>query len=506
MDAQKPLNILQFSAEVVPFAKTGGLADVVGSLPKALKQLGHDVRVVMPRYGRVGIEKFGLKQKLAPFPVPLGEGNEPTAVFEGTIGDGVPVYFVENPRLYDRDGIYMYPDDAERFIFFCRAGLELCKQIGWQPDILHCHDWHTAMVPNWIKTIYKDDPFFAHAATVYTIHNLAYQGIFGLRVLEIAGVAEHGFIVHPDTADLNQVVDFMARGILFADMINTVSEKYAQEILTPEYGERLDPLLRDRRDSLFGILNGIDTEVLNPASDPHIAMNFDVSTLGRRGVNKAALQAEAGLPERPHVPLIGIISRLADQKGFDLISAIINPLMQHVDCQFVLLGTGDQKYHDMFDKLAKRYPDKLKVFLTFNTPLAQRIYAGSDMFLMPSRFEPCGLGQFIAMRYGSVPVVRATGGLADTVQDYDPRTGAGNGFSFQAYDAMALYTALVRAAETYKHGDVWRQLMLRGMKADYSWTASARKYADLYYRALAASAGEHAPGEYDLFNSKGASS
>ena len=499
MNAQRPLKILQFAAEAVPFAKTGGLADVVGSLPKALKRLGHDVRVVMPRYGRISIEKFGLKRILDPFPVPLGDGTDPAAILEGTIGDDVPVYFVENHRLYDRDGIYMYPDDAERFIFFCRAGLEMCKRLGWQPDILHCHDWHTAIVPNWMKTIYKDDPFFAHTATVYTIHNLAYQGIFGFRVLEIAGVAEYGFIAHPDTADLNQVVDFMGRGILFADMINTVSERYAQEILTPEYGERLDPLLRDRRDRLFGILNGIDTETLNPATDPHIAMNFDTDTLERRGVNKAALQREAGLPEQPDTPLIGAISRLTDQKGFDLISAIIDPLMRHVGCQFVLLGTGEQRYHEMFEGLAQRYPDRMGVFLTFNAPLAQRIYAGSDMFLMPSRFEPCGLGQMIAMRYGSVPVVRATGGLADTVKDYDPRTGEGNGFSFEAYDPMALYTALVRATETYKHRDVWRQLMLRGMKADFSWTASARKYVDLYYRALATKAGEHAPEEYDVF-------
>jgi starch synthase len=503
MIAQRPLRVLQFSAEVAPFAKTGGLADVAGSLPKALKQLGHDVRLVMPRYGRIGIERFGLQPKLDRFSVPFGENDESASILEGHIGDDVPVYFVDNPRLYDRDGIYMYPDDAERFLFFCRAGLEMCKELGWQPDILHCHDWHTAMVPNWMQTIYKDDPFFADAATVYTIHNLAYQGIFGFRVLEIAGVADHGFIVHPDTADLNQVVDFMARGILFADMINTVSERYAQEILTPEYGEQLDPLLRDRRDRLFGILNGIDTATLDPATDPHIAMNFDANSLERRGVNKAALQREAGLPERSDVPLMGIISRLADQKGFDLISAIIDPLMQHVDCQFVLLGTGDQKYHDMFEKLAERYPDRMGVFLTFSTPLAQRIYAGSDMFLMPSRFEPCGLGQLISMRYGSVPVVRETGGLADTVQDYDPHTGEGNGFSFSAYDAMALYTALVRATETYKHSEVWRKLLLRGMKADYSWTASARKYVDLYHRALATHSGVHTTDEYDVFRGPG---
>jgi starch synthase len=485
MKVQKPLQILQFSAEVTPFAKTGGLADVAGSLPAAIKQLGHDVRVVMPRYGRIEAEEFGLSQMLEEFAVPFGEGQEQAGILEGRLNRDVPVYLVDNSRLYDRDGIYMFPDDAERFLFFCRAGIELCRRLNWQPDILHCHDWHTAMVPNWMATIYRDDPFFASTATVYTIHNLAYQGIFGFRVLEIAGVSEYGFVVHPATADLNQVVDFMARGILFADMINTVSETYAQEILTPEYGQRLDPLLRDRRERLSGILNGIDTKALDPATDPHLTMNYDLRSIERRGVNKAALQAEAGLPDCPDVPIIGVISRLADQKGFDLIGSIIDTLMQHVDCQFVVLGTGDQRYHDMLDQMASRYPQKLRAFLTFDTPLAQRIYAGSDMFLMPSRFEPCGLGQQIAMRYGSVPVVRATGGLADTVQDYDPRTGEGNGFAFRPYDAMALYTTLVRAVETFKHSDVWRQLMLRGMKSDFSWTRSARKYVDLYRRAIA---------------------
>jgi starch synthase len=484
MTAPKPLKILHFSAEVVPYAKTGGLADVVGALPKALQKLGHDVRVVMPHYGRIGVEKFGLTEALPPFPVPLAGHGEPAVVMQGSLGQDVPVYLIGNSRLYDRDGIYMYPDDAERFIFFCRAGLELCKRLDWKPDILHCHDWHSAMVPNWMSTVYKDDPFFSDTATVYTIHNLAYQGIFGFRVLEIAGVAEYGFIVHPGTADLNQAVDFMARGILFADAINTVSETYAREILTPEYGENLDPLLRDRRDRLFGILNGIDSEIMNPSTDPHIAMTFDADTLDRRAVNKAALQAEAGLPQRPDVPLIGIISRLADQKGFDLIGGIIDPLMQHVDCQFVLLGTGDQKYHEMFSHLSARYSDKMGVFLTFNGPLAQRIYAGSDMFLMPSRYEPCGLGQLLSLRYGSVPIVRATGGLADTVSDYDPQSGTGNGFVFEDYDPMALYAALVRACETFHHQEVWKELMWRGMSADYSWASSARKYVELYRWAL----------------------
>lgn len=485
MEQREPLRVLFLSAEVVPFAKTGGLADVAGSLPKALKKLGVDVRVGMPRYGRIDKAKFGLTEALAPFPVPMDDHTMEAGLSEARIGDDIPVYMVENAQLYDRDGIYMYPDDAERFIFFCRALLEGMKRLEWQPNVIHCHDWHTAIVPNWMKTIYKDDPFYSQTATLYTIHNLAYQGIFGYRVLEVAGIDEFGFIVHPDLPDMDNVVDMMGRGIYFADIINTVSETYAQEILTPEYGERLDPLLRDRRDRLFGVLNGIDNEVNNPATDPYIPAHYDLHDLSGRSECKRALQREAGLAEDPHVPLIGAISRLTDQKGFDLIAQIIDPLMQNAPFQFVVLGTGDQRYHDLFNYIHGKYPDRVAVFLTFNAPLAQKIYAGTDMFLMPSRFEPCGLGQLIAMRYGSIPIVRSTGGLADTVQDFDPRTGAGNGFAFKPYDAMALYGAIVRALENFKYRDTWHRLMVKVMSADYSWEASARKYVDLYYRAIA---------------------
>jgi len=481
--AEKPLKILYLAAEVVPFAKTGGLADVAGSLPKAIRALGHDIRVSMPRYGRISIEKFGLKPRLEPFPVPMDEATEPASLLEGLIQPDVPIYFVENAKYYDREGIYMYPDDAERFIFWCRASLEALKRLDFRPDIIHCNDWHTAIVCNWLKTIYAHDPFFAHTATVYTIHNLAYQGIFGYRVLEIAGIDEYGFIYHPDMADLNNVVDLMARGIYFADLITTVSERYAQEILTPEYGEKLDPLLRDRKDRLFGVLNGIDTGLYNPATDPYIAVNYDVGSLDKRVENKLALQREAHLPQDPHVPLIGIISRLTDQKGFDILGEVIDHILD-LELQFVLLGTGEQHYHDMFSRMARDYPQKAAVFLTFNAPLAQRIYAGSDMFLMPSRFEPCGLGQMIAMRYGSVPIVRETGGLADTVEDFDPRTGEGNGFVFRAYDRWALFAAIVRALENYKYKETWRRLQVRGMSADFSWERSARKYIELYRRAL----------------------
>jgi starch synthase len=484
-EPKTPLKILLLAAEVVPFAKTGGLADVAGSLPKAIHALGHDIRVAMPRYGRIRPDRFNLTRALGPFPVPMDDHNEPAELLQTTLDGNVPVYMVENARYFDRDGIYMYPDDAERFIFFCRSTLEGIKRLGWQPDVIHCHDWHTALIPNWLKTIYAHDPFFADVASVYTIHNLGYQGVFGYRVLEIAGIDDYGFIVHPDIVDLNEVVDFMGRGIHFADVINAVSETYAREILTPEFGERLDPLLRDRRDRLFGILNGIDLDEFDPATDPYLEANYTLESLDRRVENKLALQREAGLRQDPRAPVVGIIARLTDQKGFDLITPIVEALLQHLRAQFVLLGTGEQRYHDFFVELSNRYPEQAGIFLTFNASLARRIYAGSDLFLMPSRFEPCGLGQMIAMRYGSVPLVRAVGGLADTVRDYDPTTGEGTGFVFGVYDAMALYTALVRAVETYRHQDIWRELQVRCMQQDFSWEASARRYVELYTQARA---------------------
>jgi starch synthase len=484
MSNNGPLKILLLAAEAVPFAKTGGLAEVAGALPKAIRALRHDIRVAMPRYGRVKPDKFELREVVPPFDVPVHHTSEPARILQATIEPDIPVYMVDNAKYFDREGIYMYPDDADRFIFFCRATLEALKLLEWQPDVIHCHDWHTGIVPNWLNTIYKDDPFFADVVTVYTLHNLAYQGIFGYRVLEIAGLDEWGFIYHPEMADLNEVVDLMGRGIYWADLVSTVSETYAQEILTPEYGEQLDPLLRDRRDRLFGILNGIDYDAVNPATDPHLVTNYDPLTLDQRLANKAALQHEGKLQADPDLPLIGMISRLTNSKGFDILGDAIDHILD-LGAQFVLMGTGDQHYHDLFSRMVQRYPYQAAIFLTFNTALARRIYAGSDMFLMPSRVEPCGTNQLEAMHYGSVPIVRATGGLADTVQDYDPRTGLGTGFVFQPYDRWALFAAIVRAIETYRHHDLWRQIQVSGMRADFSWERSALKYVDLYRRAIA---------------------
>lgn len=476
MVTDRRLNILVLAAEVAPLAKVGGLADVVGSLPKAVQARGHDVRVAMPRYRHIDPQQYGLDLVAGPFPVPLHGRSEPARALQGAIG-GVPVYLIDNAHYFDRDSIYMQPDDAERFIFFTRSALEMVKVLGWRPDIIHCHDWHTALVPNWMKTLYKDDPFFADTATVYTIHNLSYQGIFGQDVLDIAGL--------PHTAPpVDEPVNFMARGILFADMITTVSERYAREILTPQFGEGMESILRDRQDRVRGILNGLDYTVFDPLRDPHIATPYDAENLERRVDNKLALQREAGLPEDPDGPLLATIGRLAGQKGYDLVAQVIWPVLDVLGVQFVLLGTGEQRYHDVFGQVARERPRQAAAFLRFDPPFAQRIYAGSDMFLMPSRFEPCGLGQMIAMRYGSVPIVRSVGGLADTVQDFDPSTGEGLGFVFEAYDPWALFAAIVRAVECYRDRHVWRDLQRRCMQADFSWEASAVKYQAIYYEAL----------------------
>jgi starch synthase len=481
--SESPLKILVLAAEVVPFAKTGGLADVAGALPKALKELGHDVRVAMPGYGFIDREKFKLNTKVAQLAVPMNGATEQASILEGRIGETVPVYFVNNSKYYDRDGIYMYNDDADRFVFFCRAAMEMVKALNWIPDILHCNDWHTAIIPNWLQTIYRDDPFFEKTIVVYTIHNLAYQGVFGRRVLEIAGIENYQGMLPPALSSENQV-NMMGRGIFFADVINTVSETYAQEILTPDYGEGFDWLLKERRDRLYGILNGLDYEVNNPATDPHIDQHYDLNDPELKLQNKLALQREAGLTPNAHTPLIGMISRLSDQKGFDLIGQVIEAMMANLNFQFILLGTGAEYYHQLFSNIKQRYPDRAAVHLTFNSALAQKIYAGSDMFLMPSRFEPCGLGQLLALRYGSIPIVRETGGLKDTVTNFDPRTHNGNGFTFEKYDAMAMYTSIVRAVETYQYTDVWRTLIQRAMSADFSWKHSAAKYVELYRKAI----------------------
>ena len=483
LGSERPLKILLVSAEVSPFAKVGGLADVAGALPKALKALGHDVRVAMPRYGTIDPDKHGLRRVLSALPVPLADQALPADIYEGRIGSDIPVYLVDNRGFFDREGLYGFWDDDARFVYFSRAAVELLKPLDFQPDVIHVNDWHSAVIPNLLNRLYSDDPFYQRMATVLTIHNLAFQGSTGYGTLHLAGLDRWG-LIKSGTPGLDDVVNLLGRGVHFSDAFNTVSQRYAREILTPEFGEGMDPLLRRFEAKLRGIRNGIDTEVFDPSTDRNLQVNYDLKTIERKAENKIALQRELGLPEDSSIPLVGLISRLYDQKGLDLIANILWGLMR-LRLQFVILGTGDPRYEEIFRALARDNGNKVSTTIGFRPALAQKIYGGADFFMMPSRFEPCGLGQLISLRYGTIPIVRATGGLADTVEDWDPVAQTGNGFVFTAYDHWDLYAQVVRGLETYRQPALWRRLQANAMQTDVGWTSSARQYVELYRAAIA---------------------
>jgi len=491
------MKVLFVAAEVAPLIKTGGLADVAGALPPALREAGHDVRVVMPRFRELREKGIPVEGPIASSFLPAGERQEELRVWRVANGanttttaarDDVettantPIYLLDIPAAFERATIYGDRDDDRRFILFARGVLSLMQHLReverWQPDVVHLNDWHAALVPNYIKTFYAYT--FGHIATVFTIHNLAYQGQFGPATLGLAGLTEGGLLENSMGAGIAGTFNFMARGILHADMISTVSPTYAQEIMTGEYGERLDGLLRMRRERVAGILNGIDTDTYNPATDPHTAAHYDASDITGKGICKSALQQELGLEVAADKPLLGIVSRLAEQKGLDLVGAVVPWLMKETDAQLVVLGAGSTALQDLFRIHARSYPDRVGVRIGFDVPLAQRIYSGSDAFLMPSRFEPCGLGQMIALRYGSVPIVRATGGLNDTVRE----GFEGNGFRFHPYDGRHFADAILRALTAYRDVDSWALLRGRGMREENSWTVSADRYVELYKWAL----------------------
>jgi starch synthase len=477
---RKTMKILIASAEVVPFAKTGGLADVAGALPKALSSLGHDVKVIMPKYKMIDNGKFDLDKIYDGIEVEIAGRKEFADVYEGAIpGTDVTVYFIANEKYFGRDGLYQdkgvdYPDNCERFSFYCRAAMEVMKKIGWKPDIIHANDWQSALIIMYAKTLYKDDPFFAHAASVYSTHNMGYQGTFPSDQLPITGLGREYF--NPDSLEFYGKIALTKAGFVYADIINTVSPTYAHEIQTAEFGYGLEGLIQSRKKDVYGIVNGIDYELWDPATDTNIAVKFNPKRFSLKEVNKRSLQAKNGLPQT-YVPVIGIISRLADQKGFDILAQAIEGIMQ-MNLQIILLGTGEPKYHELFKEMKKKYPDHLGLNLGFDAALAQLIYAGSDMFLMPSRYEPCGLGQLISYKYGTVPIVRKTGGLADTVTD------GKTGFVFEEYSAAALLDAIKRAVDAYKDRNKWQALAVHDMGLDYSWNASAKKYVELYEKAV----------------------
>ncbi len=482
------LRICFLSAEIAPYAKVGGLADVAGSLPKAVSALGHEIILVLPRYGTVEASGFPIgPAEVDSIEVRLASETIPLDVTRGLLPDSdIPVYFLGNPDLYG-GGVYedsTAADNTKRFAVYSLGSLELLRALRWRPDVIHLNDNHVGLVPLYLKHRYADDEILGHAATAITVHNLAYQGTFPLeewsRVDLPPELAKEG-----SSVEAWGQANMLKAGLLESDVVSTVSETYAEEIQTVEYGAGLDGVLRSRRDRLFGILNGADYSVWDPRVDPLIPHHFGPEALEGKEKNKRALLNAMRLAHHPDrdVPVIGLVSRLVEQKGFDIIEEALPDLLK-MDLQMVFLGTGEPRYQELLSGTAARNPEQVAASLAFDNGLAHLIEAGSDMFLMPSRFEPSGLNQIYSLRYGTVPIVRATGGLADTVEDYNPEGGAGSGFVFQAYEASALVEAVRRAVQCYGNTGAWTSLVRRVMTLDFSWGASANKYVDLYREAV----------------------
>lgn len=480
------LKICMFAAEAKPYAKAGGLADVVSSLSEALLGQGLDVMVFTPLY-REARRHEGVRKLMDLPPVQMGDRSYSSALYFEAHWLPPRNYFIENDEFFDREGIYTrpetgegYEDNFERFNFFVLSALAALRELQWRPDILHCHDSQAALVPAYLKTGKRERVFFEKVASVLTIHNLAYQGIYGREKFGLTGLPE--ILFHPFSPfEYHGNLNVMKAGIYYADVLNTVSPQYAKEIQTDaDYGAGLGPVLRERSSDLQGILNGIDVREWNPETDPLIYAHFSSEDLRGKLINKQKLQRECGLPELD-VPLIGMIGRLADQKGLDLLMQVEKELVA-LDCQWITLGTGLKKYHDWLQKLAGAHRDRFAVYLKFDNQLAHRIEAGSDMFLMPSHYEPCGLNQMYSMRYGTIPIVRHTGGLADTVREAD--SGSGTGFKFYDYSANALLEAIQRAFHMWRDKASWAELIRKAMSEDFSWQKSSQQYVELYKRAI----------------------
>jgi starch synthase len=472
------MKILFVASEGLPFSKTGGLADVVEALPRALVALGHRVAVLLPRYRNINAVAVAAPS----LTVASGNTLRFPAILDGGSLRRVGYYFVEDPEYFDREQLYGvagkdYPDNAERFAEFSRAAIEFSKNV-WKPDVIHCHDWQSALVPVLMRTQYANDVAAQGVPVIFTIHNMGYHGLFPREVLKKIGAPETLFGI--GAMEFFGKVNFLKGALNFSDYLTTVSRKYAEEIQTAEYGHGLDGVVRDCADRLVGILNGVDYGVWSPAKDKLIAAKYSPKDLsGKLACKKNLLEVFGLPPETVNKPLIGIVSRFADQKGFDLIAEVA-PVLLTEDVAIVALGAGEPKYEKMFHELAELYPEKLSVKVAYDNILAHKIEAGADMFLMPSRYEPCGLNQIYSLKYGTVPVVRATGGLDDTIEPFDPGTERGTGFKFQAYDGAALLGAIRQALDAYRNAAAWRRVQANGMAKDFSWRASAIEYARLY--------------------------
>ncbi len=486
------LRVCLCATEAVPFAKTGGLADVMGALPRALAESGCDVRIVLPAYRAIDRERFGFRA-IGEAVVPLGAERVLVRFLEARLpGSAVPAYLVASSRHFDRPGLYGeagkdYPDNLERFAVFCRGIIALLRHLGWPPQVLHCNDWQTALLPVWLKTEPRDG-VLADSGTLFTVHNLAYQGLFPKERLAAAGLGANLFT--PRGIEFYGKINLLKGGLVFADLLSTVSEQYAREIQTPEFGAGLEGVLHERTGALAGILNGVDYSAWDPSTDRLIPATYGPGNLNGKAVCKAELQRALGLALEPKAPLIGMISRLADQKGLDLVSAIIETVLE-MGAQFTLLGTGDPAYHTRFAEIGARHRGRAAVTLGFDETLAHRIEAGADIFLMPSRYEPSGLNQLYSLRYGTIPVVRKTGGLADTIVDAAPEAvqrGTANGFVFERYAPDALLGAVTRALTAFRNREGWRRLQDVGMRQDFSWGRSADRYVTAYRRVIAARA------------------
>ncbi|MCI0547417.1 MAG: glycogen synthase GlgA [Candidatus Rokubacteria bacterium] len=486
------LRILLMASEVEPFAKTGGLADVAGALPRALLDLGHDVRILMPRYRGATRAAQNVRAVVPSLRVPIAERMVEGSLEAGVAPSGVPVYFLAQDHYYDREHLYAtdegdYPDNCERFIFFCRGGLEGLAALaagrdGWRPQLIHANDWQTGLVPVYLRTLYHDHPALGDVRTLFTIHNLAYQGAFWHYDMPMTGLGWDLFT--PAGLEFYGKINFLKGGLVFSDILTTVSRTYAHETRTAEFGNGLEGVLEERSQDLHGVVNGIDHDTWNPATDPALPKPYSIGEPGGKAVCGGALRQELGLEAAPG-PLLGMVTRLAPQKGLELVLQAFPALLAE-GCQLVLLGAGSPHLEEGFTELGRAHPGQVAARLGYDDVLARRIYAGADAFLMPSRYEPCGLGQLIAQRYGTIPVVRRTGGLADTVTEFDPARRTGTGFTFEAFTAEALVDAVRRAATTYRRPAAWAALVKNAMAEDFSWGASAREYLTLYRKALRA--------------------
>jgi starch synthase len=488
IDLEVNMKIVMIAAECVPYVKTGGLADVVGSLPGVLRKMGHEVIVILPLYSMIDYPRHGLQPALSSMGVWMGNELEWCSVHQADM-QGTPIYFIETNKYFARYGLYHdasfndYLDNPQRFGLLTRAGLQFCTDINFKPDIVHAHDWHTALAPAFLKIWHWNDPFLGSAASVLTIHNLAYQGVYDKSSYEYLGLRWENFT--PRKFEDHGKINFLKGGIVFADMVNTVSPTYASESRTPAGGYGLAPYLNDKGDNYWGILNGCDYEKWNPTLDTSIPARYSMDDLSGKAVCKQALQERMGLEVNPYVPLIGVVSRLVGQKGLDLLAQVMDRILSQMQVQFAILGSGEKDLETFYGQIPSRYPGRISSFIGYSDELSHWIEAGSDFFIMPSIYEPCGLNQMYSLKYGTLPIVRATGGLDDTVQQYDESSGTGTGFKFWEISGNAIYFTVGWAVSTYYDRPEHMKKMIRqAMQQDYSWEKSAAVYVALYDRAI----------------------